>query len=360
MKKPGSKKKIALIAALCLAAVLIAGVWAAGVVIYEKVCNVRYTTYEPTMLRLEDFDGLQRTRWQFPSDKGQMLTGYWYSHSAGEPQRGIVILAHGFGGGGHTSYMDCADWFARHGYYVFAYDATGNDESEGKGVGGLPQGVIDLGYAISFVEESGSFPALPIVLFGHSWGGYSVCAVLADHPEVKAVIECAGFNRTSDMIEAAGQEYVGKLAAVMTPFIKLHERIRFGAYASRTGLDGFAASQAAVLVAHSADDDTVPMECGYDVFWEAYHDDPRFQFLRLEGRGHNLLTDTDYVDEFNEGFREYRESLDYDYRDKKNVDRFAADKAEYIRQNLDRARYSHRLNEALFQRFLAFYDAHLS
>ena len=184
--------------------------------------------------------------------------------------------------------------------------------------------------------------------------------MLADHPEVKAVIECAGFNRTSDMIEAAGQEYVGKLAAVMTPFIKLHERIRFGAYASRTGLKGFAASQAAVLVAHSADDDTVPMQCGYDLFWEAYHDDPRFEFLRLEGRGHNLLTDTDYVDEFNEGFREYRESLDYDYRDKKNADRFIADKAEYIRQNLDRARYSHRLNEALFQRFLAFYDAHLS
>ena len=65
-------------------------------------------------------------------------------------------MAHGLGGGGHNSYMDCANYFARHGYYVFAYDATGNDESEGEGVGGLPQGVIDLDYAISFVEQSGN------------------------------------------------------------------------------------------------------------------------------------------------------------------------------------------------------------
>ncbi|WP_029409348.1 alpha/beta hydrolase, partial [Treponema pedis] len=109
---------------------------------------------------VEDFEGLQRTKYEFSSDKGQMLTGYMYS--AGDNQCGIIVIAHGFGGGGHNSYMDCANYFARHGYYVFAYDATGNDESEGAGVGGIPQGVIDLDYAISFLEKSGKFPALPI------------------------------------------------------------------------------------------------------------------------------------------------------------------------------------------------------
>ena len=58
--------------------------------------------------------------------------------------------------------MDCANYFAQHGYYVFAYDATGNDDSEGEGVGGFPQGVVDLDHAISFVEKSGNFPDLPI------------------------------------------------------------------------------------------------------------------------------------------------------------------------------------------------------
>ena len=90
------------------------------------------------------------TDYTFPSDHGQMLAGYLYS--AGEEQKGIVVLAHGFGGGGHNSYMDVADCFAKEGWYVFAYDATGTDKSEGEGVGGVPQGVADLDHAISFVE----------------------------------------------------------------------------------------------------------------------------------------------------------------------------------------------------------------
>lgn len=64
-----------------------------------------------------------------------------------------MIIAHGFGGGGHNSYMDAADYFARNGYYVFTYDATAMDKSEGEGLGGIPQGVIDLDSAISFVER---------------------------------------------------------------------------------------------------------------------------------------------------------------------------------------------------------------
>jgi len=49
--------------------------------------------------------------------------------------------------------MNAADYFARNGYYVFAYDATAMDKSEGEGLGGIPQGVIDLDSAISFVER---------------------------------------------------------------------------------------------------------------------------------------------------------------------------------------------------------------
>lgn len=85
-------------------------------------------------------------------------------YSAGENQKGIIILVHGFGGGGHNSYMDCINYFVKNGYYVFVYDATGNDESEGEGVGGFFQGVIDLNYAISFVEDSKTLLNLPIGL----------------------------------------------------------------------------------------------------------------------------------------------------------------------------------------------------
>ena len=186
--KKFKKKKI--LDAICISlALLIAVDWLLSIIIYNESFNVRYETQESYMHKLEEFEGLSRTKYQFSSNKGQMLTGYMYyvgekDKEFSDNYKGIIVMSHGFGGGGHNSYMDCANEFAQNGYLVFAFDVTGCDESEGKAVGGLPQGVIDLRYAISFVEENKDFPDLPIFLFGHSWGGYSVCSVLKYHPEV--------------------------------------------------------------------------------------------------------------------------------------------------------------------------------
>lgn len=356
MQKTKSKKKIIFIILFCLVLLLIAGFAFFSVSIYNENFNKRFETYAPTVLHIEDFEGLQRTKYQFPSDKGQLLTGYMYS--SGEEQHAILVIAHGLGAG-HNSYMDCADYFARNGYYVFAYDATACDESEGEGLGGIPQGMIDLDHAISFVENSGNFPGLPIVLFGHSWGGYSVSNVLTYHPEVKAVIEISGCNRSSDLFEAGGKEQAGDFIYTMMPFIKLYERIKFGRYAANSAMDGFAASDAAVMIVHSADDGVVPIEYGLDFFYEKLKDDPRFTFIRFEGRGHNyVFDDTSYLREFNEGFDSWLGTLDYDYSAKENLDRYIADRAAYFRQNLDMERYSHMLYTALFEQFLNFYDEH--
>ena len=290
--KTKSKRKILIIVLSIVMVLLIAGDWALSVIIYNENFNQRFESDEAFIRRVEDFDGLQRTKYEFASNKGQKLTGYLYTTE--EKPHGIVVMAHGFGGGGHNSYMDCANYFAHHGYSVFAYDATGNDESEGEGVGGLPQGVIDLDYAITFVEESGNFPDLPIVLFGHSWGGYSVCSVLTYHPEVKAVIACSGFNSSSDMFEAEGKKQAGNGIYLILPFVKLHERMKYGGYALNTALDGFSESDAAVMILHSFDDEVVPAEYGYDIYYEKYKDDSRFRFIHFEDKGHNYFNDDTY------------------------------------------------------------------
>ena len=358
MKKNRSWKKLAGVVLSCVLTLLIAGDWFISVMVYNENFGQRMESYEPLMLRVEDFEGLQRTKYTFPSDKGQMLTGYLYR--AGEDQHGIVVLAHGIGAG-HNSYMDCANYFAQNGYYVFAYDATGSDESEGEGVGGLPQGVIDLDHAITFVEENAGMPNLPIVLFGHSWGGYCVCSVLQYHPEVKAVIDCAGFDRSSDIFEAVGKELIGNGIYLMMPFVKLHERIQFGSYASSSASKGISASEAAVMVVHSVDDETVPITYGYDVLYERYGDDPRVSFVRFMDRGHNaIFTGADtYKDELNAALAQWRDTLDYDNTAQENQARFAADKAAFIHANLDRAMWSHRLDEDLFAQFVSFYDRHV-
>ncbi|MDO5016587.1 MAG: alpha/beta fold hydrolase [Eubacteriales bacterium] len=332
-------------------------VWGGFTIIaYEKNVNQRFESYPPLMLQVEDFAGLNRTRYVFTSNKGQKLIGYMYSF--GENPKGIVVIAHGFGGGGHNSYMDCANYFAQHGYAVFAYDATGNDESEGKGVGGIPQGVVDLNHVISFIEEDDRFPDLPIFLFGHSWGAYSVCSVLQLHPEVKAVIACSGCNRASDVFEVGAKMELGNFAYTMTPFVRLYEQIKYGEYASLTAMDGFEASQAAVMIVHSTDDTTVPPSYGYDQYYEKYKDDPRFIFTSLQDRGHDVMYDSrnTYKEEFNKGFDQWLKTLAYDHKAKGNQERFAADKAAYINSYLDRQKWSDRLDKDLFQEFVNFYD----
>ena len=130
--KKNSKKKILLIILCAVVVLLVACDWILSVSIYNENFDLRFESDEALLFHLSDFEGLQRTQYKFASDKGQMITGYMYSVGSG--QRGIIVIAHGFGGGGHNSYMDCAYFFAQHGYYVFAYDVTGNDESEGDGV----------------------------------------------------------------------------------------------------------------------------------------------------------------------------------------------------------------------------------
>lgn len=358
MKK--SKKRIARVIVIALFVIMVGALWALSVILYNENVNQRFESYKPLMLHVEDFEGLTRTKYTFPSDKGQMLAGYWYR--SGSNQRGIIIVAHGFGGGGHNSYLDCVNYFAQHGYYVFAYDATGNDGSEGKGVGGFPQGLIDLDYAISFVENSGNFPDFPIGLFGHSWGGYSVCSVLTYHPEVKAVIACCGTNSSSDIFEVGGKKEAGNGIYVMMPFVKIHEWMSFGRYATNTAMDGFQASDAAILIAHSEDDETVPIQYGYDLYYEKYKSDPRFTFLRFQDKGHSdffVDKNNTYREAFTATIEKWADSLGYAYKAQENKQRFMKDKAEYIEAHLDRERWSNRLDVKLFEQFLIFFDENI-
>ncbi len=357
MKKKRSKKKIVLLTLLIVILLIIAGWWAFCVKMYNENFDVSANSYEPLMLRVEDFEGLECTEYSFPSDKGQKLAGYLYS--SGEEQHGIVIISHGFGGGGHNSYMDVADYFAKNGYYVFAYDATAMDKSEGEGLGGVPQGVIDLDHAISFVESESDIPDLPIVLFGHSWGGYCVSSVLTFHPEIKAVIECSGFDRSSDMFESGGKSQAGSVIYTMTPFIRIHEYFKYGKYAKNTAMDGFDATDANIMIVHSADDDVIGIEYGLDKYYEKYKDNSRFKFIRFEDRGHNEVfndPNNTYKDDFDAKLDSWIETLDYDYKAEENKERFSKDKADYITENLDHEKWSRRLDEDLFAEFLEFYE----
>ncbi len=214
--------------------------------------------------------------------------------------------------------------------------------------------MIDLDYALRFVESSGEFEGLPVMLFGHSWGGYSVGSVLATHPEVRAVAMFSGINSSSDLIEVQGRTIAGDAIGLLMPYFKAYEALKFGGRADVSCIKGFEKSDTGVMVIHSADDATVPIDRGYDIYYEKYAEDGRFIFLRYDDRGHDRIFYSDeardYIDAFNEDFADYAAALENGLTPEL--------KAQYIEEHLDRGVWTDKLDDVLFMDILAFFDAY--
>ncbi len=350
-----AKKRIIVLSAVLAAVILLVFLilpFVISAILYNGFFGQRFTTSENYRYYLSDFDGLSAQRYEFDSYDNEKLVGYRYFVD-GEKPRGVVVIAHGLGGGGHNSYMDVANYFAHNGYSVFAYDITGNDESGGDSVKGMPQGVKDLSCAIDFVKTVDELKDLPIMLWGHSWGGYSVANVLNFHPEVKAIAAVSGFNKASDLIKSQGTQMVGGIVNFFLPYVNSIERGKFGKYAKVTAMDGFENSDAGVFIVHSEDDNVVPIQYGYDIYYEKYSNDPRFEFVKYKDKGHNYVVYSeeaiDYINNFTKTANEHFEGKT---PSKEEV-------AEYYKNNLDRDIYADMLDKELFGRIVKFYDSYL-
>jgi dipeptidyl aminopeptidase/acylaminoacyl peptidase len=277
------------------------------VIVYEGIFSMRFETKSYMKMEVSDFDGLQVERSDFESDV--TLAGYKYSRE-GE-KTGVVIIAHGYGDGGHNKFLPYISELTKQGLCVFSYDAQGNDGSEGRAVTGFPQGIIDLDNAISHVKEIEEYEGLPIMLFAHSWGAYSAGNVLNMHPEVSACVLVSGFNESEDMLAQYPRIALGKLVdVVLLPYVTLYERLKFGKeYANISAADGMKKTDAKILIVHSKDDTRVPIEFGYDIYIEEFENDARFEFLEYENKGHKELlyseTAVSYQKEIEKSYREY-------------------------------------------------------
>ena len=136
----------------------------------EGNSDLKYFTHE-------DFEDLDAKPVSFLSDRGQRLNGAVYTYRGVEPS-GLVIFAHGMGGG-HLSYTTDIRTITKAGFAVLAYDNTGTMASEGRSLHSFYQAVKDLRAALNFVHGDKKLSEYKIVLAGHSWGAYTVCQALA-------------------------------------------------------------------------------------------------------------------------------------------------------------------------------------
>ncbi len=286
MKKINKKKLIAIVACAVLAVPIVV-IPLSTVVVYETIFSSRFETQSGLEMSVSDFSGLQVENVTFESSV--TLAGYKYSKNIDNP-KGVVIISHGLGGGGHNKFMPYIDAFTSCGYLVFSYDAQGNDNSEGKDTGGFPQGIIDLDNAISYVQGVEEYKELPIMLLGYSWGAYSVGSVLNIHPEVSAAVMVAGFDESEELLSYYPRKAVGSATDLLLPYVTLYEKLKFSSeYTDITVTNGIKSSQARVLIAHSKDDKTVPYECGYEKYYREFGQSERVSFISYEDMGHSDL-----------------------------------------------------------------------
>lgn len=324
----------------------------ASAVVYEAIFSSRFEPTEYMTLSHTDFDGLYVERSDFLTDNGAKLAGYkYFKENIGVS--GVVVLSHGLGCGGHNMFMPFIDYFTSNGYYVFTYDATGNGNSEGGSVEGLPQGIIDLDFALSHVSTIKEYKNLPVVLFGHSWGAYSCGNVLNFHPEIKSAVIISGCNESEDLLISSSTQRVGKIAKLFIPAVTKYEKLKFGEkYTSISAISGMKASNAKIMVIHSKDDTQVPVEYGYDKFYSEFKNNPRFEFVLYENRGHNYLFFSDdasnYREKINKQYKEYVEVNGKEYS--------ASTKEEFMNKFLDKKK-AYEPDMDLMSKILKMYDS---
>ncbi|MBP3284779.1 MAG: alpha/beta fold hydrolase [Clostridia bacterium] len=228
--------------------------------LYEQ--GFRYSkpiTPEEVKAKFSAYPLLARKRYEITSKDKIPLVGYLYTLKATQiTSKGTIVLSHGLGMT-HSDYLHEIEYFVKNGYQVFGFDNTGSGESGGNSVKGLSRSVIDLDYVLTFLENSADFQNTPLFLYGHSWGGFAVCAVNNTPHNVSGIAERSGFNKAVGIMYEKISDTVGKkTASILAPFLHIYEWIKFGKYSIYSAVDGINQANCPALLMHSYEDPIVP------------------------------------------------------------------------------------------------------
>lgn len=263
-------------------------------------------------LRYDDVaDSYERETVQFNSGENN-LTGYIY----GSGNNGLVVISHGMGGDSE-GYISETMYFVDHGYSVFGFDNTGSGQSEGDSMMGMAQSAIDLDAALTYIESDERLNSLPVLLYGHSWGGYAVAAVLDSGHDIKAAVSVAGYNTPMEIVTEFSESMLGKpVTFIEYPFIWLNNKLTFGDKADDSAVDSINSSDVHVMIVHGTDDKMISFDNAAIIAHKDEITNPYVIYKVMEGKGHNNLfmseECSDYIDEKNEEYDRLVEQYDGD------------------------------------------------
>ena len=197
---------------------------------------------------------LERTEVDIPS--GQIeLKGYLYT---ADNSNGLVVFSHGFHNGA-DDYLPVIEYLVDKNFDVLAYDGTGVYNSQGAGLVGMSQQLIDLDSVLQFVKNDQRLATKPLFLFGHSMGGYACASILALRGELVNACACiAPVNDASTLMMDVSRQYVGNLVVLSEGVLNGYQRSIFGEWLNYDGVGGINSVDIPVFIAQGLHDTLIP------------------------------------------------------------------------------------------------------
>ena len=186
---------------------------------------------------------------------------------------------------------------------VLAYDNTGTCESEGAKINGFAQGIIDLKFALDFVKSRDDLKDMPIVLIGHSWGGYSVCNVSAiTDIEIKGIVAFSPFNSMNKLLRDFAKTKTKADLSIFSPFFDLINLVRFGKVGILRTCDTINDNSIPTLVMHGGNDMQVTIKNSPVGKSHKIKDNENARVVLYESKFHNVYLAKDAEQYLNDTF----------------------------------------------------------
>lgn len=300
------------------------------IVAYNSNFGMRVAVSEDSYSE-DNFDML-REEISFPSNKGQILRGYIYRKDDSYTPKALIVFSHGYTNT-HNDYLNQIYYFVENGYIALAYDNTGCGMSDGEDMIGLAQSPLDLSSALTFVENNDNLKGYKVFLYGHSWGGYAVTAVLNYGHKVDGVVSRSGFNNSRDMLIEYGKRLYGNWLGLLSPYAYIYEKIKFGNDVDKNGIKGInSAPNTPILLLHSKNDEVISLSNSLLAHTDEMVNPDRIKTILYEDKTHDVVKSYDAI--------ELSKTLD--------------ENTVYTKDIIDKC---HELDENVMKSILDFYDS---